>query len=229
MVGVDSGQALEHPVREYARRPTGRGHERPVSRFRGMRLVNVAKFWSARLLQHDKRYRQSHAGFHFLLDYVPNWKWIYRPGGLIQHQGFVPAATARATFAAILQLTHERGMPSWLAVMKRHRPDPFLMTHGLDGYSLALDFPVTDANRVQLWAMCHAIDDLVVQAGGRFYFAKDATVRPESVAAAFPPENLRQFAALRHELDPGGLFATDLYDRAVAPALAMAESRGPAT
>lgn len=193
---------------------------KPFAHDEGMQLVNWGKYWSARLLGDGKRYRQSHAGFHFLLDYVPNWKWIYRPDGLIQHQIFVPKEHARQVFRQVLEMEHDAAMPTWLAVMKRHRPDPFLLTHGLDGYSLAQDFPVLSDRKQELWDLCHRIDDLVVQAGGRFYFAKDSTLRPETVAAAFPAENLRKFAKLRAELDPDGLLATDLYDRAVAPALA---------
>ena len=84
---------------------------------------------------------------------------------------------------------------------------------------MAQDFAVTRRNRPKLWQLCHEVDRIVTAAGGRFYFAKDATLEPESVLAAWPKENLLQFAALRQELDPGGLLATDLYERAVAPAL----------
>ena len=192
---------------------------KPFAHDLGMRLINVAKYWSGRLLEHDKRYRQTHAAFHFLLDYVPNWKFIYKPDGLIQHQIFVPKDKAREVFRQVLALEQARGLPTWLAVMKRHRPDPYLLTHGLDGYSLAQDFRVTKGNRERLWALCHEIDDIVVKAGGRFYFAKDATLRPASVAAAFPAENMKKFADVRKELDPEGLLATDLYDRAIAPVL----------
>ncbi len=192
---------------------------RPVAHNFGMRLLNIAKYYSAKLLAHDKFYRQSHAAFHFLLDYVPNWKFIYKPSGLIQHQCFVPKDKALQVFIQILQLEQQRGMPTWLAVLKRHRADNFLLTHGLDGYSLAQDFKVTAANRAKLWAMCHDIDQIVTAAGGRFYFAKDATLRPESFVAAMPLENIQKFAELRHALDPDGLLATDLYDRTVAPAL----------
>ncbi len=115
-------------------------------------------------------------------------------------------------------------MPSWLAVLKRHRPDPFLLSHGLDGWSLAQDFPVTPRNREALWEMCHQMDELVMNAGGKVYFAKDATVRPASVLQAFGAEKLLQFKALRDELDPNGLLATDLYDRALAPAIALAQA-----
>jgi FAD/FMN-containing dehydrogenase len=194
----------------------------PFANNLGLRLVNWAKYLSARLLEHGKRYRQSHAAFHFLLDYVPNWKFIYRPGGLIQHQSFVPAAEAGRVLRAVLELSHARGMPPWLAVLKRHRPDPFLLTHGLDGFSLALDFPVTASNRLKLWAMCHEIEQLVVAAGGRFYFAKDATLEPETVRRMFPAESLATFARWRRELDPEGMLATDLYDRTVRAALEAA-------
>ena len=191
----------------------------PFSNNLGMRFVNLVKYGSARLLEHGKRYRQGHAAFHFLLDYVPNWKWAYKPGGLIQHQIFLPKAEAQRVFGEVFALQHRYGLPTWLAVMKRHRPDRFLLTHGLDGYSMAQDFAVTAGNRDRLWQMCHEVDAIVTAAGGRFYFAKDATLRPESVLAAWPKANLQQFAALRRELDPQGLLATDLYERAVAPAL----------
>lgn len=193
---------------------------KPFSNNLGMRLINWAKQTSGRLLEHGKRYRQTHGAFHFLLDYVPNWKFIYRPHGMIQHQIFVPKDHAREVFRQVLTLQQQHGLPAFLAVMKRHRPDRFLLTHGLDGYSLAQDFPVTSNNRERLWAMCAAIDVIVVAAGGRFYFAKDATLTPDTVQAAWPAENLREFARLRKELDPRGVLSTDLYERAVAPALA---------
>lgn len=192
---------------------------KPFSNQLGMRLINWAKQLSGALLEHGKRYRQTHGAFHFLLDYVPNWKFIYKPHGMIQHQIFVPKAEARRVFRQVLELQQQRGMPSFLAVMKRHRPDQFLMTHGLDGYSLAQDFPVTPGNRARLWALAAEIEALVVQAGGRFYFAKDATLKPETVLATWPAENLRTFARLRKQLDPGGVLSTDLYQRAVEPAL----------
>lgn len=110
-------------------------------------------------------------------------------------------------------------MPSFWRRSKRHRPDQFLMTHGLDGYSLAQDFPVTPWIGARLWALAAEIEALVVQAGGRFYFAKDAMLKPETVLASWPAENLRAFARLRKQLDPGGVLSTDLYQRAVEPAL----------
>ena len=86
-------------------------------------------------------------------------------------------------FREQLALCLKHGLPSYLAVMKRHRPDKFLMTHSLDGYSLALDFKVNDKNRAKLWSLAQQMNRRVLEAGGRFYFAKDSTLTPEMHAS----------------------------------------------
>ncbi len=58
--------------------------------------VSTAKY-IASLRKHT--FRQSHAAFHFLLDYVPNWDLSYGRGGLIQHQSFLPKETAEDCLA----------------------------------------------------------------------------------------------------------------------------------
>ena len=115
---------------------------RPLTNRPGMRCVNFGKYLVGSTFGDEKLIRQTLAEFSFLLDYVPNWKRIYLPGGLVQHQSFVPRAAANEVFRNQLEICQECGMPSFLAVLKRHRPDPFLMSHGVDGFSLALDFPV---------------------------------------------------------------------------------------
>lgn len=185
---------------------------KPFANNLGMKTVNFAKYHlSKRHSGHS--IRQSHAGFAFLLDYVPNWKWAYKPGGLIQYQSFIPAAHAEEVFRAQLTLAQERGLVPYLGVFKRHRTDPFLMTHAVDGYSLALDFKVTAKNRQRLWNLAADMDKLVVAAGGRFYFAKDSTLRPESLTQYLQEERVQKFLALKRQCDPDNLLQTNLYRR----------------
>ncbi len=188
----------------------------------GMRLVNWAKFTSSRLFDDpNKPFLQSHVAFAFLLDYVPRWREAYGRHGFIQVQPFVPKEAARDTFRDILTLCQQRDLVPYLAVFKRHRPDDFLLSHALDGFSLAMDFRVTAANRDRVWALGQEIGDRVVAAGGRFYFAKDAVARADQVAASFGPERLEQFFALKRRLDPAGVLSSEL-SRRVVPALAKA-------
>ena len=110
------------------------------------------------------------------------------------------------------------GLPPYLAVFKRHRPDPFLMTHAVDGYSLALDFKVTRVNRDALWRLAKTMDDIVLDAGGRFYFAKDSTLTAQAVRRSLGAEATERFAELKARCDPDGILETDLYRRLFDPA-----------
>lgn len=186
---------------------------KPISNDFGMRLLNAAKFFAGNTLGNHKTVRQSHAGFAFLLDYVPNWKFVYKPGGLIQYQSFIPEAHADACFSAQLALCQQWEIVPYLGVFKRHRRDDFLISHAVDGYSFALDFPVTARNRRRLWELTAELNKLVLNAGGRFYFAKDSTLDPQSAAAYLGDETLHKFFALKHACDPEHLLQTDLSKR----------------
>lgn len=179
----------------------------------GMRLVNAVKFRSGKREASRGKMLVSHAAFHFLLDYVPNWKFAYKPGGLIQYQSFIPTERAAETCRALIEKTHQHGFPPYLVVTKRHRPDPFLMTHGLDGVSMALDIRVTRSNRERVWAMTREMDEIVLAASGRFYFAKDSVLRTEIMERAWPEDAVAAFRAMKQRLDPNGLLQSDLFRR----------------
>jgi FAD/FMN-containing dehydrogenase len=183
----------------------------------GMRFVNAIKYRLGRRQANRARHRQSLVGFSFLLDYVPHWKYAYKPGSFIQYQVFVPKRNAVATFEAQLRLCKEHGIIPFLGVLKKHLPDPFLMTHAVDGYSLALDLPLARGGRNRLWKLAHAMDEVVLDAGGRFYLAKDSTLTSEGFKTAYPAENLSRFLELKRELDPDDLFQTDLSRRLLEP------------
>jgi FAD/FMN-containing dehydrogenase len=185
---------------------------RPFTNPPGVRLANVAKYRSS-AVQGRHRFRQSHAAFAFLLDYVPDWKRAYGPGGLIQYQSFLPAETARAVYREILERSHRAGLTPFLGVFKRHRVDPFLMTHAVDGYSLALDFKVTARNRRRLWEHAAALTRVVLDGGGRFYFAKDSTLTASQLEAYRAEERVQRFLELKRTLDPEALLQTDLWRR----------------
>jgi FAD/FMN-containing dehydrogenase len=174
------------------------------------RVVNQAKYVSA-LRRHT--FRQSHAAFHFLLDYVPNWELTYGRGGLIQYQSFLPKESAIDAWTAMLKLSHRHGLPSYLGVTKRHRADKFLLSHALDGLSLAMDFKVTNSNRPQLARLLEEFDHIVLDAGGRFYFAKNSETSAETAKRFLGAEALEQFRRLKRRCDPQGLLESDLYRR----------------
>lgn len=189
---------------------------RPFTNNAGVRLVNAAKYRAS--MGAGKPFLQSHAAFAFLLDYVPDWKRAYGAGGLIQYQSFIPKETARVAFARQLKLAQQAGYPPYLAVFKRHRPDSFLMTHAVDGYSLALDFRVTAANRSAVWELAGKLDSVVLEAGGRFYFAKDSTLTAPAAERYLGSDAVARFRELKERCDPSGILETNLFRRLFGPA-----------
>jgi len=178
-------------------------------------LVNWLKFRAGFREQSNSPYLQSHGAFHFLLDYVPRWHWMTRPGGLIQFQPFVPAAVAAPVLRQIIERCQKAGHVPYLGVLKRHRPDPFLMTHAVDGFSLAMDFAVSQrkSRREALWRLCRELADIVLEAGGRFYYAKDAVLLASSFPKVHGEETVQRFRSLKQRWDPGNIMQTDLSRR----------------
>ena len=178
----------------------------------GVLAVNTAKY----IVGRKKTYRQPHAAFHFLLDYVPDWELAYGRNGLIQYQSFLPKETALAAWTEMISLSQKRKLPTYLGVTKRHRPDNFLFSHALDGFSLAFDFKITNGNRAALEKMTQDFDKIVLAAGGRFYFAKNSETARETAHAFLGDEVIAKFRKLKERCDPDHLLASDLYERVFA-------------
>jgi len=181
----------------------------------GMRWVNRLKYTLSRIVdgRRGREFKQTHVAFSFLLDYIPRWRDSYGPQGFIQVQPFIPKAEAKAAFREILDLCHKAKIWPYLVVVKRHVPDEYLMSHALDGYSLAMDFRVTDKTRQRVWRLGQELGDLTVAHGGRIYFAKDCVARADQVLASYGEARLREFAGLRARLDPHGTLSSQLSRR----------------
>ena len=180
---------------------------KPFANDTGWRFINSVKYAVPERVGKDGTFRDTHAGFAFLLDYVPNWRLSYGPGGFIQVQLFVPDANARQAFTEALRLCQKRGVISYLGVFKRHRADDYLLSHGLDGWSLALDFKVPhDAHK--LWDVAADLTRLVLEAGGTYYPAKDQVVDARSFARSLG-DRFTRFRDVRRRMDPDGMFAND--------------------
>ncbi len=138
----------------------------------GMRALNLGRYAGGRWYR-ACRGLESHARFHFLLDYVPGWERAYQPHGLVQYQLFVPRAAAAYAVGEALRLQRATGVFSYLGVLKRHRADPSPHAYTMDGFSLALDFPVRPRRLDRLVRLFRSYDALLREVGGGIYAAKD--------------------------------------------------------
>ena len=185
---------------------------KPFTNDVGAKLINTVKYHLPEPHDHEGVFYDGHVSFSFLLDFVPGWRNMYGDSGFIQYQLFLPDTTARRAMREALELCVRRGVVSYLGVFKRHRPDEFLLSHGLDGWSLALDFPVPAHDPQKLWSVTNELTALVLEAGGTFYPAKDSVVSAEAFARAYG-ERVTRFLAIKRQLDPQTLFQSDLSRR----------------
>lgn len=178
----------------------------------GMRRVNSIKFCLAKR-EHGRSYLQPLVRFNFLLDSIPNWKYAYKPRALIQYQCFIPKEFTPACFEKLINLCQERGHPPYLVVIKKHRKDAFLLSHSVDGYSLAMDFPISPKTQENLQRVCQAMDEIVLEHSGRFYLAKDALLTPTTAQQFLGPQTVVQLLRLKARLDPEAILQSELSKR----------------
>ncbi|MDQ1068118.1 FAD-binding oxidoreductase [Streptomyces canus] len=154
------------------------------------------------------------SAFFHPLDAVPHWNRLYGRGGLVQYQFVVGQGQEEALRRIVRRVSGQR-CPSVLAVLKRFGDaDPGWLSFPVPGWTLALDIP---AGLPGLGALLDELDEEVAMAGGRVCLAKDARLRPELLTAMYP--RLDDFRALRAELDPRGVFTSDLSRRLTLQAL----------
>ena len=83
-----------------------------------------------------------------------------------------------------------------------------MLSFPMPGWTLALDFP---ARTPWLSQLLGELDELVLQAGGRLYLAKDSRIPAGLVPRMYP--RYEDFRALRADVDPAGVFRSDLSTR----------------
>jgi decaprenylphospho-beta-D-ribofuranose 2-oxidase len=116
----------------------------------------------------------SYEPFFYPLDAILQWNRGYGKQGFIQYQ-FVLPLESKQGLIEILKRISDKGLGSFLAVLKIFGKQDDLISFPKEGFTLALDFPV----RKGLFEFLDELDKIVLDYGGRLYLSKDARMKPD--------------------------------------------------
>ena len=120
--------------------------------------------------------------YFYPLDAILGWNRIYGRKGFAQFQCALPMERSEAGLTALLYEIAEAGSGSFLAVLKRFGKQESAFSFPMEGYTLALDFPVT----LKTLALLERLDQITLVHGGRFYLAKDSRMTSATLRASDP-------------------------------------------
>lgn len=143
--------------------------------------------------------------FFFPLDMINNWNKGYGKRGFIQYQFVIPPGQEGAeNVRKIIQMIASSGCTPFLNVFKKMGQGQGILSFPFEGYTLAIDFPVTK----NLHAFTKKMDAEVLKAGGRIYLGKDSMLDKEMFQAMYPQYG--QWLSIKRKYDPENVFTSDI-------------------
>lgn len=118
--------------------------------------------------------------YFYPLDAILGWNRIYGRKGFAQFQCVLPLDRSESGLEALLEEIAKAGSGSFLAVLKRFGRQDSAFSFPMEGYTLALDFPVS----AKTLALLDCLDRITVEHGGRFYLAKDSRMSATTLQAS---------------------------------------------
>jgi decaprenylphospho-beta-D-ribofuranose 2-oxidase len=113
--------------------------------------------------------------YFYPLDAILGWNKIYGRRGFAQFQCVIPIGNAEQGLSELLKEISNAGVGSFLAVLKRFGKQSSKFSFPMEGYTLALDFPVNN----KTLDLMNKLDSITIKHNGRFYLAKDSRMSQE--------------------------------------------------
>lgn len=145
--------------------------------------------------------------FFHPLDLVGEWNRVYGSAGFLQYQFMVPFGQEQA-FRRSIDKISASGHASFLNVLKTFgEGNAAPLSFPSKGWTLTVDIPIAAG----LERLCRDLDETVLEAGGRLYFAKESRTTPEMIERMYP--RIDEWRKTRAAVDPQGIFRSDLARR----------------
>ncbi len=163
------------------------------------RVINFAQSSASQIEHYEK--------FFYPLDVIHQWNKGYGKRGFIQYQFVIPTENGRQNIKNILNAITQSGCRPFLNVLKKLGKKQGLLSFPFEGYTFAIDFPVTH----NLLPFIEKLDNIILDYGGRIYLGKDALLHREVFEKMYP--ELPEWKRIKQKYDPEGIFTSNISRR----------------
>lgn len=146
--------------------------------------------------------------YFYPLDGINNWNNVYGKNGFIQYQFVVPFDSAKLVIKEVLECLQKNHYGSFLSVLKIFGDikSPGILSFPRPGVTLAMDFPYIEGKTEKITAH---LDELILDAGGALYPAKDALMSAGTFQKSYP-----RYQEFQKYIDPK--FSSDFWRRVIS-------------
>ena len=162
-------------------------------------VINFTQANSPKISHYEK--------FFFPLDAIHDWNKGYGKRGFIQYQFVIPEENGRKNIRTVLEKISASGCVPFLNVLKKFGAQQGQMSFPFQGYTFAIDFPVTPS----LKSFTKELDKLVLSFGGRIYLGKDAMLDQKTFEAMYP--QAEEWKKTKQKYDPDNKFQSAIGQR----------------
>jgi decaprenylphospho-beta-D-ribofuranose 2-oxidase len=142
------------------------------------------------------------------LDRAESWPAAFGRGGLVQYQFAVPADGEKVLFQALAYLVGRRMPPALTTLKNLGFGTAGPLSFPIHGWTLAVDLP---ARWLRDDSPLRTLDEMVADAGGRVYLAKDVVVNADLIPQMYP--RLETWRRTQSRLDPDRRMTSALAQR----------------
>lgn len=164
-------------------------------------MLDIALYW----LQKSAPAISHYENFFYPLDMINEWNRGYGKRGFIQYQFVIPLMNGKENIRKILTEISKSGCVPFLNVLKKFgKEQGGLLSFPFEGYTFAIDFPITSP----LKPFTQKLDRMILDMGGRIYLGKDAYLDEVTFKAMYPQHT--KWLAIKKQYDPENIFTSDL-------------------
>lgn len=145
--------------------------------------------------------------YFYPLDAIRNWNRMYGKKGFVQYQFVLPLNESFEGIKKVLEMVTQDQTASFLVVLKKMGKGHNMLSFPMEGYTLALDFPVSK----RTFRLLEKLDKIIEAHNGRIYLAKDARMSSQLFQNTY--SGYPDFRNTKNKVDPQNHFSSHLSER----------------